>query len=252
MIIFKITEEINPHTGVSRIFDKDHFKNVKDKSRYQAKQQAPICNIPALKPHRDKCLCLMAKGYSILTSIKIIMMIYPKEFKNQSEKSLRSHLSRCAMYFSTHIDELIYIIGDYNLKCKEILSKIETKSSTNNTTTKISTMILEKNPEQVLDRINACFMEIHDLILTYPDRIFNLTDIENNIKEQQIKLSTCGNIDDLTETYQAVKSLYIRKEEFKKLKREDKLYKEAYMVKALKESGIDRAIKKYYKIMKNI
>ena len=256
MLNLEITNPINPKTGVSVLFDKDHFTG-KDRHRYQNGSEPPICITKPLKNHSDECLCLMAKGYSYSSIIGIMNDIYPAEFKNINKDTIRSYLSRCAMYYSTHLDSLIDIVGDYNFRCKDILSKLNISygfgKSINTSKDKTDdTYFLDKNTDKVLDRIRSCFSEIHDLILTYPDKLFNLEELEKEIREQQTKIGTCRNIEDVTTYYQSIKSLYIKKAEMKALKKNKEGYKEAYIVKALKESGIDKAIKKFDKMMKNI
>lgn len=253
MKVYKITEKINSEIGVSTLFNKDRFKS-KEVLLYQNKTEAPKCINKALQKHRNECLCLMAKGYSIRDTLDIITSIYLKDFSQKSVEAMRSNLARCAYYYSTHIEELIHIVGDYNFKCKEILSKLN-KTHTDipvQPTSHAAISILDKNTDSVLERIKDCFAEIHDLILTYPDRIFDLKDIEYKIKENQIDLGKCKTLDDLTQCYLSIKSLYIKRDEMKKLKKDEAEYKQAYIVKCLKESGIDKAIKKFNKLLQNI
>ena len=256
MKVYVITEKMNPETGVSILFNKDRFAS-KEVLLYQNKTEAPKCINKALQKHRDECLCLMAKGYSIMDTLHIITSIYLKDFSEHSIPAMRSNLARCAYYYSAHIEELIHIVGDYNFKCKEILNKLNKLNKTPvdspvQPTSHAAISILDKNTDLILERIKDCFAEIHDLILTYPDRIFDLKEIEYKIKENQTDLGKFKTLDDLTQCYLSIKSLYIKRDEMKKLKKDEAEYKQAYIVKCLKESGIDKAIKKFNKLLQNI
>ena len=232
-----IAEPINPETGVSKYFDKDHYKQER---RYINVLAVPSTKNKVVQELQIEALCLIAYGVS-QAKIKKIFDIYRPAYRSVKRDAYSSIYSRWCLYFSHHLKELKRLIGhDFEVKAEQLIDfYIKNKDNPSISTEYLNMPV---TIESSIDDIRAL---LNKLLLFTQLETPNETNIKNlNAQEREIKekINRCEDVEILNGYYAELVSILGNKNENRRNLANSENYK---AIRILKTCGFVEAAYKW-------
>ena len=232
-----ITEEQNPETGLSRYFDKEHYKS---ELEYRNKLASVSPKNKVIQELQPEILILTAYGVQ-QSNIKKILSVYRPAFKTIKREAYSSVITRWCVYYGVHHKELKKLIGrDYDIKAEQLIDfYIKNKDNPSVSTEYLNMPVT----------IEACVHDIrallNKLLLFTQLETPNETNIKNlNTQEREIKekINRCEDVEILNGYYAELVSILGNKNENRRNLANSENYK---AIRILKTCGFVEAAYKW-------
>lgn len=241
------TSMINPKTGVSVVFDKNHYKG--DKAGQGISLPLSTATNACLSSNRKEVMILLAYGVGYRDTCRILEVL--KNIKEPIRRSLSdSYFRKCCTYYSNHLDALKKLIGDFKPIAESYIDYYEENKNKVHFQVKSANSI--KNDKLDLSNAETEIKKLLNSLLLYTRQIIP-DDYDDDILRSQelelkLKIQNCDSIELLNEYYGELLTVLNQKQEI----RENEVnHQNLKAIRYLRQCGFTEAAYKWLKCFPN-